>query len=416
MGKDTAQNTQHISQAAKPRRDVVLMVVANAFTTATRVRREVRSVGQEGYAVQALCWDRQGRHLRREVIDNCHVRNVRFGRTQALPSSRVYYLLAAVFFQVVTFFWVLKWVKRAGTVLLHAHDFNTLLGCSLAKRLLRNHVRLIYDCHELTWGLYFEWCGPLVAGIVNALEVTAVSEADAIISVNEAVNHNLTYRHSIPALILYNCPAKSEIPPFNSHDAKMSLGLNDTFVVLFSGWVRQDYDFESILKAAHYFRKAGLDDVRFVFVGPPEAMDLLKRSVAAENLQSFFDFRGWVPDHELMKFYLASEICYAVSRKLGPSSEALTPIKMFESMACGLPVAVREETLAARIVQFWRCGIVVGPQHGDFLTQLVRLMKDPQELRGLGAAGKEAFTSSFNWDRMAEKMLQLYSELSTRHP
>jgi len=387
------------------------MVVANAFTTASRVRREVRSISAKGYEIHALCWDRQGRHPQRETIDRCQVLNVRFGRTEGLPFSKIYYLLAAVFFQLSILFWVVKWVRNVNSVILHAHDFNTLLGCAASKKLLKNHVRLIYDCHELTPGLYQEWYGTVVAGIVDRLENAALANADAIVSVNEAVHTHLTDKHSVRSILVYNCPARAEIPDLQPIDAKKRLALQGFFVVLFAGWVRQDYDFALILKAARELKKRGVYDVRFVFIGPKETMESLTAAVAEENLEMFFDFRGWVPNHELMLYYLASDLCYAVTSKLGPSTQVLTPIKMFESMACGVPVIVREGTLAAQIVHAWRCGIILAPERNDLFTQLIELKENRGELSALGSGGRRAFRLVFNWDSMAERLLQLYSEL-----
>jgi glycosyltransferase involved in cell wall biosynthesis len=287
------------------------------------------------------------------------------------------------------------------------------LGSAAAKKLLKNHVRLIYDCHELTPGLYQEWYGTVIAGVVERLENAALSSADAIISVNEAVHTHLTHDRTVRSILVYNCPAKAEIPDLPPIDAKKKLALQGFFVVLFAGWVRQDYDFASILKAAGELKSRGVDDVRFVFIGPAETMKSLTTTAVKENVETFFYFRGWVPNDELMLYYLASDLCYAVTSKLGPSTQILTPIKMFESMACGVPVIVRAGTLAAEIVNEWRCGIILAPERNDLASQLIKLKESSRELSALGSGGRRAFLSSFNWDSMEERLLQLYSDLYT---
>jgi len=389
----------------------VLEVVANAFTTATRVRREARSLVSEGFEVQTLCWDRQGRHPNTETMDDCLVHNVRLGRTTALPSSKLYYAIAAVVFQVAILLWVVRQVKKQGLAILTAHDFNTLLGCAAARMLLNHRVRMVYDCHELTPGLYEEWYGPMVSAIVARLELAAGSRADAIISVNEAIADFLQQTKSGRSAVIYNCPAMAEIPMTSAAEAKKRLGLSDYFVVLFSGWVRQDYDFSLILHAANYLKRHNVSDIKFVFVGPPEATTVLKTDVASEGdgLDTLFDFRGWVTNEDLFLYYAASDLCFAVTRDLGRSTRVLTPTKMFESMACGVPVAVRKGTLAAQIVRSWNCGVVVDGKQ-MFLTELLRL-RQTSEPNALGRAGQKAFREVFNWDLMAGKLLDLYNQL-----
>jgi hypothetical protein len=63
-----------------------------------------------------------------------------------------------------------------------------------------------------------------------------------------------------------------EVPQLDTDAAKRKLGLLGYFVILFSGWVRQDYDFAMIMDTVKRLKQQGSSNVRFVFIGPPEAM------------------------------------------------------------------------------------------------------------------------------------------------
>jgi glycosyltransferase involved in cell wall biosynthesis len=130
-----------------------------------------------------------------------------------------------------------------------------------------------------------------------------------------------------------------------------------------------------------------------------------------ENLQSLFDFRGWVTNEDLLLYYVASDLCFAVTRDLGPNTKVLTPIKLFESMAYGIPVLVRDGTLAAEIVREWDCGIVVKNGQTRLSAELIRLRENQQILHGLSEAGRKAFMTEYNWDRMQARLLDLYANL-----
>lgn len=137
----------------------VLMVLANTFATDTRVRREAKTLVGRGFSVKIVCWDREGRRPFKEKLDECAVRNIRFGKTavvlkpQGISSSRVHYLIAASLFQLVVIISVVREIAKVRSLVLHSHDFNTLLGSVVAKKLLKGRVRLVYDCHELTPGI-----------------------------------------------------------------------------------------------------------------------------------------------------------------------------------------------------------------------------------------------------------------------
>jgi len=388
------------------------MVVANTFATDTRVRREAKAIVDEGYFVEIVCWDRQGQRSPTERIDECVVHNIRFGRSTALVSSRLYFVIAAVVFQVIAFFWSVRLLGRTRTLFVHAHDFNTLLGCAAVKQLFRPRVCLVYDCHELTPGVYQEWYGSFVSRIAGQLEVTALRWVDATIAANEAISRYLCTKSDVPAEVIYSCPAFGDVPRISQLDARKRLGLFG-FITLFSGRVRQDYDFDMLLDAARDLAANAETGFRFVFIGPGETMRLLMDQVKGKGLQALFDFRGWVPERDLLLYYLASDLCFAVTRDLGPNTCILTPIKLFESMACALPIVVRSHTLAAEIVQNWCCGIVRSPDSPSFSTELTRLSRDPRSLTYLARAARRAFDREYNWDSMRGRLIRLYSDLGS---
>lgn len=365
-----------------------------------------------GFEVRILCWDRQGRRFPIERIDGSLVRNVRFGRTTVLPSSKMHFLMAAAIFQVAIVLWVLRSIGRAGTVVIHAHDFNTLPACVLVKLLLKRRVRLIYDCHELTPGAYAEWYGSFISRIVGRLELAAVRHADGIVAANEAIRCHLRGATSASAVVIYCCPEIAEVPKITRLEAKKRLGLYGCFVVLFTGKARQDYDLGIILDAARNLRRKGFSDLKFVFIGPAGTTTSMVREVKNEGLQNLFDFRGWVPDEELLVYYVASDLCFAVTSNIGANTKVLTPIKLFESMACGVPVVLRDETLAAEIARNWGCGIVLQNPRTQFSAELMRLKENQQLLHALGSAGRRAFLTEYNWDQMQARLLHLYTGLS----
>lgn len=386
------------------------MLLANTFATDFRARREAKTLVGHGYSVQVLCWDRRGSRSR-ETIDKIAVRNVTFGKTNILATSKAYYVIAALLLQFVIFLWVIRRISESRTLILHAHDFNTLIGAAAAKLVLSRRIRLLYDSHEFTPGIYMEWYGRLISKIVERLEFAALGHVDAIIGANDAVLRHLRRQSSAPAAAVYNCLDSNEVPMISPQDAKKKLGLSGSFVVFFAGIVRQDYNFDLMMRAARDMRSTGSATFRFMFTGHPETMAEIMDAVKKDGLQDLFIFTGWIPERDLFVHYKASDLCYAVTRNIGPNTSILTPIKLFESMACGVPVVVRTHTLAAQIVQRWRCGIAIDPERTSLSKTLRYLRQDKEKLRRLGKAGRIAFLHEFNWNRMESRLLRVYTKL-----
>jgi len=394
----------------------VLMVLANTFASDTRVRREAKALAGRGFSVKIVCWDREGRRPSKERLDECSVRNIRFGKTavvlkpQGISSSRVHYLIAACLFQLVVIISVVREVARAHTLVLHSHDFNTLLGSVVAKRLLRERVRLVYDCHELTPGAYQEWYGDLISGVVGRLELATVTDADSILAASEAIFRYLRRTSKVPAAVFYTCPGIDEIPEIPRAVAKAKLGFVGLFVVLFCGRVRQDYDIDMILNAARDLKANDRSGFKFVFVGPADTMSWVANRAMKEGVESLFVFKGWVSYQELLLCYLASDLCFAVTRNLGLNTQTLIPIKLFESMACGVPIVARDGTAVAEIVQKCGCGIMV-EEGTDFAKELIHITENKSILKALGESSRAAFVAQYNLGQMRERLIAVYEEM-----
>jgi glycosyltransferase involved in cell wall biosynthesis len=391
------------------------MYVAMTFATDTRVVREARTLAQNGFDIEVLCWDRQGRRPAIEVVNDCLVRNMKFGKTSPLPNPRVYYVMAALLFQISIVLWTLKHAKLRHNLALHANDFNTLIGCVVAKRLMAGGTKLVYDSHELTPGVYREWYGSLIAAVIVRLELAALRHVDAIVAANEAIFSYLIRQSDAPGIVVHNCPSIGEIPRVSKSEAKSRVGLGNMFVVLFSGKVRQDYDLNMILEAAHELKRRRASDFKFVFIGlsGAETIASLVKLVRKGHLDHMFCFRGWVNDELWLSYYLASDICFAVTRNLGWNTQILTPNRIFESMSCSVPVIVRDQTLAADIVKKWGCGIAIRSTSGVFFAELLQEKRRKRSLRVLGGAGRRAFLAEYNWDKMEERLLRLYERIAS---
>jgi len=397
-------------------RTKVLMLVAKTYATDRRPRREGKSLVDNGFDVEVVCWDRSGRRPSVEIIDNCVVHNVKFGKASELPYSAraLHYFMVAFLFQVTIVFWAIRLVKMTRLLVIHAHDFNTLLGSAIARIVFKERVRLVYDCHELTPGIYRQWYGPVISGVIGRLELAVIGRVDAVITVNEAIHRYLRKTGNRPMVVVYTCPSIREVASANDPlGAKRKLGLSACFVVLFPGEARQDYDFSMILDAARELSGDRLN-IKFVFTGRHE-MVLSLVMKGPNEIEQMFDFRGWVADNELFTYYMASDLCFAVTRDLGPNTDVLTPIKIFESMACGVPVIVRDGTLAAKIVERWQCGVVVRTR-SKLSLELKRLSQNRSLLRSLGEAGRTAFYLEYNWGLMETRLLQLYARIQAKAP
>lgn len=80
------------------------------------------------------------------------------------------------------------------------------------------------------------------------------------------------------------------------------------------------------------------------------------------------------------------------------------PLKLFEAMACGVPVIVTDLPGQADIVTRHTCGVVVPPRDPDAVASAVaRLAGDPAIAGSMGRLGRRAVLDHYSWDAASAK-------------
>lgn len=85
------------------------------------------------------------------------------------------------------------------------------------------------------------------------------------------------------------------------------------------------------------------------------------------------------------------------------SDKGLSPLKVFETLACSVPVIVSDFPGQADLVRLGHCGLIVPPEDVAALAQAVcYLYERPQEAREMGARGHDLVVHEHSWEHRAE--------------
>jgi len=88
------------------------------------------------------------------------------------------------------------------------------------------------------------------------------------------------------------------------------------------------------------------------------------------------------------------------------------PTKMFEYMALGVPVITSNFPLYERTIRGADCGLTVDPEKPEDVAKAIgTIMDHPEEGRRMGANGREAVESTYNWAVEERKLLGLYRDM-----
>jgi len=201
------------------------------------------------------------------------------------------------------------------------------------------------------------------------------------------------------------------IPPIDN-PLRREWGLEDKFVVGYSGNLGRAHEFDTVLAAAE--RLARDSRAVFLFIGGGHKFDQLARRVKERRLDRSFRFIPY-QDRALLKYSLGVPDVHWISLK--PELEGIAlPSKFYGIAAAGRPVIAitAKDGEFARLVQQHDCGFVIEPGHADALADTVtRLSRDTKCLGAMGLRAREMLEAHFTRRHAFERWRNLLADIGS---
>lgn len=152
-------------------------------------------------------------------------------------------------------------------------------------------------------------------------------------------------------------------------------------------------------------------DLRYAVVGRGEEQEALEAEARELGVADRVRFLTDVPDHDLPALYNCAEIYLGVSRLMEQRVEGFG-ISLAEASACAVPVVAGRSGGIPAAVRDGETGLLVDAESVDDVVQaLARLLDDATLRARLGAAGRQAVESHYNWDRVTADLRHIGHEL-----
>lgn len=156
-------------------------------------------------------------------------------------------------------------------------------------------------------------------------------------------------------------------------------------------------------------------DLGYAVVGSGVKQRELERMARDLGVADRVRFLTGVPDRDLPALYNAADIYLGLSRPAELMVEGFG-IALVEASASGLPVVAGSGGGIPDAVQDGETGLLVDSTHpAPGLAAVRRLLDDPELGRRMGAAGRQAAETHYNWDRVAADVLRIGHEVAGRH-
>jgi glycosyltransferase involved in cell wall biosynthesis len=136
--------------------------------------------------------------------------------------------------------------------------------------------------------------------------------------------------------------------------------------------------------------------VELVIIGTGAQDDVVRRAVQAGLPIRWLGYRPQEEIPELVAGAIAGLI--PITNPRGRSSTGVSPLKLYETLACGIPVIATDLPGQAEVVRAGKCGLVIPCDDAAALADAVAwLAADPVAAREMGQRGADLVRAEHSW-------------------
>lgn len=252
--------------------------------------------------------------------------------------------------------------------------------------------------------------------VFEGLEKFAYRTAHTISVITDGFVDNLT-KKGVPAEKITCIPNWVDVNfirplPKQGNAFRSAYGLEDKFVVLYSGNIALTQGLETVVEAASRLRH--ISEIVFVIVGEARALKRLQshcQNCGADNVLLL----PFQPREQLPEMLAAADVGLIVQKSNVISFNM--PSKTQVLLASGRPIiaSVPDSGTSARAVRQSGGGLVVAPEDPDALAKAVLdLHNDPTQAEILGQRGRQFALDRYSFDQALNQYEALFSAVTSK--
>lgn len=359
----------------------IAVLFAKEFNQHPVVYREAMTLKKAGHEVAIYAWDRSSSRAEEENVDGIRIINIH-GKSEY-----------GSFYGVLKGIWryYLGLLRKLGSAqydVVMAYDQYAIPVAVLLSKLHGKPV--VYNVLDI---YYLDMPdGPLK----KALEKVDRRLAKSARAVKVPCDVFAKHYDNRNTTVVWNCPEKDLFVPGHTG--------HEDFVIAYFGNIRWIEPFRILFKAM-----GNVKGVRVKIGGEGIYMNEVK--ALAERYDNIY-IEGFVPFEKIAERYREIDMLYVVyPRNHAPILYSI-PMKIFEAMACGIPVAVNDVGFTADFVKKHGVGVVVDGDDAAGMKDVFLKMRDSEDLRSeMGRRGRRLVETEYNWENMGRRFLSIFEDI-----
>ncbi len=208
-------------------------------------------------------------------------------------------------------------------------------------------------------------------------------------------------------------PNAADVEAFRRHfDAqviKSSMGIPDTFIVMYTGTLQVWYAIEDLISAFSLILKE-IPNALLLIVGEGHAREKLENLVHQLGILNNVKFMGYINHSKIPETISLADVVVAPFKELGMTFFG-SAIKIFEYLSAGKAIVATKIGQVAEVLQDQHTALLVTPSNIEELANaIIRLARDKQ-LRSYLEKNAKMEAQKYSWDRYAGRLVGIYRAL-----
>ncbi|MGC9364716.1 MAG: glycosyltransferase family 4 protein [Fidelibacterota bacterium] len=235
--------------------------------------------------------------------------------------------------------------------------------------------------------------------------------ATLLIPVSEGLKILIIKHYRIPSekiIAVNNGTNPEKYKPIPVGYARKTTGLNkDDQIIGFIGGCYPHHGVQHLINAAPYILSE-LPEVKFVVAGDGAMLESWQALAGEKQVDKNFFFPGNVP-FEMAPYYINSyDICVAPWDIELVGNVGLSPMKLYDYMACGKPIVSSRIYGVKEILEANNAGITVNVKNPkQFARVLIDLLNSPEKCKTISENALKTVRLNYTWEQTSGKIIDL---------
>jgi glycosyltransferase involved in cell wall biosynthesis len=246
---------------------------------------------------------------------------------------------------------------------------------------------------------------PLVIALARFMERRCYRAASRVVALSDGMADWIRTQHGCLNVDVVPNASDNELFGNPKMNGPLPTWTQGKKLVLYTGTIGLMDDCRQIVQLAERLQARGLNDIAVVLLGDGKERAELEAAAQQAGLKNIH-FLGLVTKKEVAS-WLRRASCALLAFRAVPCLDTVSPNKMFDAFAAGIPVVQATQGWIKRLLEREQCGLTAPSGDADALAEAVRRVAQEEGLRAkLAANAQRVARELFDRAVLASKMRQ----------